>query len=183
MRRERSLNLRFLFVVFLSVALASTVAISANAQDENAFIQREVLHELRLLPYYSVFDDIKFSVEGTHVTLSGEVANPVLKDEAAGAAKSVKGVTDVTNNIKVLPLSDMDNQIRRAEYRSIYSEPQLTKYSWESVQGIHIIVDNGHVTLEGIVDNQSDKNVAEIRAKSVPNVFSVTNNLEVQGPK
>lgn len=169
--------------VFLGTILAVGLAPIARSQGDDAFIQREVLHELRLLPYYSVFDDIKFSVQGTHVTLSGEVANPVLKSDAEGAAKSVKGVTDVTNNIKVLPVSDLDNQIRRAEYHAIYGEPQLSKYSWQSVQGIHIIVENGHVTLEGIVDNESDKNVANIRANSVPNVFSVTNNLQVAGAR
>ncbi len=152
----------------------------AWAQDSND-IQREVMHELRMLPYYSVFDDLKFAVNGTTVTLSGDVVNPSVKSDAESAAKHVKGVTSVVDNINVLPPSSDDDRIRRAEYRAIYSESQLSKYAYNAVQGIHIIVNNGHVTLEGDVDNQADKNVANIRANSVPGVFSVTDNLQVRG--
>jgi hyperosmotically inducible periplasmic protein len=156
---------------------------AAAAQQSENYIQREVLHELRMLPYYTVFDDLKFQVQGTHVTLSGEVVNPTLKSDAVAAVKHIQGVTDVTDDIKVLPLSPDDQRIRAAEYRAIYGEPQLQKYAWAAVQGIHIIVDTGHVTLEGVVDNESDKNVANIRANSVPGVFSVQNNLQVAGPR
>jgi hyperosmotically inducible periplasmic protein len=88
-------------------------------------------------------------------------------------------VTRVVNNIEVLPLSTFDDQIRRAEYRAIYSQPQLSRYSLGAVPQIHIIVKNGHVTLEGVVDNESDRNVAAIMASEVPGVFSVTNHLQV----
>jgi len=158
-------------------AMASGHAVSAQDSSE---IQREVMHELRMLPYYSVFDDLKFAVNGTTVTLSGDVVNPSVKSDAESAAKHVKGVTNVVDNINVLPPSPDDDRIRRAEYRAIYSEAQLSKYSYNAVQGIHIIVNNGHVTLEGDVDNQADKNVANIRANSVPGVFSVANNLQVR---
>ena len=97
--------------------------------------------------------------------------------------KSVPGVTDVQDNIKILPASIDDDRIRRAAYRSIYGDPQLTKYGFQSVQSIHIVVDNGHISLEGNVDSEADKNVAGIRANTVPGAFSVKNNLLVRGER
>jgi hyperosmotically inducible periplasmic protein len=165
------------------VSLLAGNRVAAAPQQADAAVQREVMHELRMLNNYTVFDDIKFSVEGGEVTLSGEVVNAVLKSDAEAELKGVQGVSHVTNNIKVLPLSGGDQEIRRAEYRSIYGEAQLSKYGWQSVQAIHIIVENGHVTLEGVVDNTGDKNLAVIRAKSVPGTFGVVDNLQVQGPR
>jgi len=143
-------------------------------------ITKEVRHELLLLPYYGVFDFLAYKVDpsGT-VTLMGAVARPTLKSDAENVVKKIEGVEKVDNQIKVLPLSGNDDQIRRAAFRAIYGAPQLTKYSWQSVQSIHILVDNGHITLEGVVDSEADKNVAEIQAKGVPGAFSVTNNLQV----
>lgn len=155
---------------------------SAKSQQEtraNQNLVREVRHQLLLLPYYSVFDNLAFRVDGDRVTLEGQVVRPTLKSDSAAAVKSIEGVSEVTNNIEVLPPSPMDDQLRRALYRAIYGDATLNKYSWSSVASIHIIVKNGHVTLEGVVDNDSDRNVAEIRAKGVPNVFSVANNLKV----
>jgi hyperosmotically inducible protein len=145
-------------------------------------ITKEVRHELVMLPYYGVFDMLAYKVEpdGT-VDLMGAVARPVLKSDAENAVKHIEGVERVVNQIEVLPLSPNDDQIRRAEFRAIYSAPQLSRYSWQAVQSIHIIVKNGNVTLEGSVDNTVDKQVAEIQAKGVPGVFNVTNNLQVQG--
>jgi hyperosmotically inducible periplasmic protein len=142
-------------------------------------LAREVRHQLVLLPYYSVFDNLAYRVQGDEVTLEGQVTRPTLKSDAGNVVKSIEGVRSVTNNIEVLPLSPMDDQLRRALYRAIYGEPQLSKYSWSAVASIHIIVKNGHVTLVGVVDNETDKNLAGIRANGVPNVFSVTNNLQV----
>jgi hypothetical protein len=85
----------------------------------------------------------------------------------------------VVNNIEVLPLSPMDDQVRRAVYRAIYFDTVLSRYAYSSVASIHIIVKNGNVTLEGVVDSESDKNLANLRANGVPNVFSVKNNLTV----
>lgn len=168
----------------LAAVLSLGMANAAFAQKEaRGGIQREVLHELRMLPYYTVFDDLEYSVDGGHVTLSGDVTDPTLKSNAVAAVKSISGVTSVTDNIKVLPLSGADDRIRREEYRTIYGEPQLTKYSWASVQGIHIIVENGHVTLKGDVDNEADRNVANLRANSVPGVFSVDNQLTVHNER
>lgn len=150
---------------------------------EQAQIAKEVRHVLVLLPYYSVFDNLEYKVDGGKVTLLGQVVNPVLKDDAGRAVKRVEGVTQVDNQIEVLPLSPMDNQLRRALYRAIYLSPSLQIYEVRSVPPIHIIVKNGHVTLEGVVATAADKTVAGLAANQVPNVFSVTNNLRVENEK
>ena len=133
-----------------------------------------------MLPFYTLFDNLEYKVEGSKVTLMGQVVRPNLKDDAASAVKHVRGVETVDNQIKVLPLSPMDDQLRRAEYRAIYSQPNLQMYAMRSVPPIHIIVDHGNVTLEGVVARQADKDAAGIAANGVPNVFSVTNNLRVE---
>jgi hyperosmotically inducible protein len=144
-------------------------------------IAQEVRHQLVTLPYYSIFDDLAFRVDGTTVTLLGAVTQPVLKSDAENVTKRVEGVTHVINNIEVLPLSPMDDQIRRAEFHAIYGDPQIgTRYGYRALPSIHIIVKNGHVILEGVVANQADKDLIGIRANGVPNVFSVTNNLIVE---
>ena len=143
-------------------------------------IMKEVRHELVMMPYYSVFDNLAYKVEGGTVTLLGQVTLPTLKSEAESRVKQIEGVDKVVNNIEVLPPSPTDDQIRRAEFRAIYSDPVLSKYAWGAVPPIHIIVNNGKVTLDGVVDNESDKNVAGIRAKGVPGTFAVQNNLRVQ---
>ena len=165
-----------------------TLARTQSAKDQaetkaNQNLVREVRHQLLLLPYYSVFDNLAFKVDGDRVTLEGQVTRPTIKSDAEGAVKSIEGISSVTNNIDVLPPSPMDDQLRRALYRAIYGDPSLSKYSWSSVASIHIIVKNGHVALEGVVDSDGDKNVAGLRANSVPNVFEVKNNLEVKGQR
>ncbi len=168
-----------------SIALASALAIGALpmlAGTGNPPVQdlaSQVRHELVMLPYYSVFDDLGYSVINGVVTLSGAVTQPVVKDDAERSVKHLQGVTQVVNNIRVLPLSSFDNRIRLAEYRSIYGFAGLYRYGMGTQPSIHIIVDNGHVTLIGVVDNEGDKNIANIRANTVPGVFSVTNNLRV----
>jgi hyperosmotically inducible periplasmic protein len=164
----------------MSVSLsAKPVGTQVNESGDEAKIKKEVRHELVMLPYYSLFDNLAFTVNDGTVTLLGQVVNPALKKDAENAVKRIRGVEKVVNNIEVLPPSPMDDQIRREEFRAIYGDPALSKYAYGAVPPIHIIVKNGHVTLEGVVDNPSDKNIAEIRAKSVPNVFSVDNNLRV----
>lgn len=173
--------------------LISSLAPAIHAQGNNhkdAFtpgdanesrIAREVRHELVMLPYYSIFDDLAFQVEDSTVTLLGDVVRPTLKSSAENVTKRVEGVTKVINKINVLPLSPMDNQIRLAMARAIYGDPTIgVRYSNRALPSIHIIVNNGHVTLEGVVANQGDKNIINIRANSVPNVFSVDNRLQVE---
>ena len=144
-------------------------------------VVKEVRHELVMLPFYGVFDNLSYSVtpDGT-VTLLGQVARPVLKSDAENAVKRIEGVEKVVNNIEVLPVSSVDDQIRRATYRAIYGNTVLNQYALRAVPPIHIIVSRGHVTLVGVVARQMDKQVAEVQAKSVPGVFSVTNDLQVE---
>jgi hyperosmotically inducible protein len=151
-----------------------------DAQNYQVWLTKEVRHQLVTLPYYSVFDNLQYTVDGTKVTLLGEVTNPALKSDAEKAVKSIEGVGIVDNQLKVLPLSPMDDRIRRAEYRAIYSFPSLQMYSMRAVPPIHIIVENGHVTLEGTVATQADKDAAGVRANGVSGVFSVMNNLHVE---
>ncbi len=142
-------------------------------------ISREVRHELVMLPYYGVFDNLAYRVDGTTVTLLGQVARPTLKSDAEKVVKNIEGVTRVNNQIQVLPLSPMDDQARVAEYRAIYGFQGLDRYAMQAVPSIHIIVENGKVTLEGAVDTQADKDLAALRANTVAGVFSVANNLQV----
>ena len=142
-------------------------------------IQREVRHRILMLPYYNVFDNITYKVNGYNVTLMGAVTRPTLKSEAENVVKDIEGVQKVENKIEVLPLSPMDNQIRLKVFRAIYGYPSLQRYDLSVQKAIRIIVKNGNVDLEGVVDSQSDKNLVNIRAKGVPGVFSVKNNLRV----
>lgn len=157
----------------------------ANApmsSSEMARVTREVHHQLVLLPWYGVFDDLAYKVDpnGT-VTLLGEVRQPTLKKDAENAIKKIEGVENVDNQIKILPTSTLDDQIRLRTFHAIYGNSNLSRYAVLAVPTIHIIVENGHVTLVGVVDSQSDKQIAGVQAKSVPNVFSVNNNLRVEG--
>jgi hyperosmotically inducible periplasmic protein len=143
-------------------------------------LTREVRHELVMLPYYGVFDNLAFRVDGNTVTLMGQVTRPTLKSDAEHVVKDIEGVERVNNEIQVLPLSPMDDRIRMAEYRAIFSQPGLDRYAMQAVPPIHIIVNNGKVTLEGVVANEADKNLAGIKANGVSGVFSVNNNLRVE---
>jgi hyperosmotically inducible protein len=143
-------------------------------------IVKEVRHELTMLPYYSVFDNLAYKVDGDRVTLMGQVSQPTLKADSERVVKKIEGVSSVDNQIEVLPASFMDDRIRRQVFRAIYSQPVLEKYAVQAVPPIHIIVKNGHVSLEGVVANESEKNIAEIQAKSVPGVFSVEDHLNVE---
>lgn len=143
-------------------------------------LAREVRHELVMLPYYGVFDNLAFRVEGDTVHLSGQVTRPTLKSSAERVVEDIEGVEKVNNEIEVLPLSPNDDQIRLATYRAIYGHPSLNRYALQAVPPVHIIVKNGNVTLEGVVATEMDKNIANIQARSVPGVFAVTNNLRVE---
>jgi hyperosmotically inducible protein len=143
-------------------------------------IEREVRHELLMLPYYTIFDSLAFRVDGSTVTLMGEVTRPVLKDDAERAVKKVEGVESVKNEIRVLPLSSFDDRIRIAAFRAIYDAPALNRYAHQAMPPIHIIVDNGRITLEGVVANEFDRNLAYMKALGVHGAFSVTNHLKIE---
>lgn len=143
-------------------------------------IAKEVRHELVMLPYYSVFDNLAYRVDGTRVTLFGQVVRPTLKSDAENVVKRIEAVTGVTNEIEVLPVSPNDDRLRFAVYRAIFSKPTLQRYEVGAVPPIHIIVKNGNVTLVGVVANEADKNIAGIAANGVAGVFSVKNELTVE---
>src|ERR1700751_5777163 len=164
-----------LSLLYISALAQNSARPSAQSVER---IQKEVRHELIMLPYLGVFDNLAYRVDGTTVTLSGQVTRPTLKTDAERAVKSIEGVDKVDNQIEVLPPSTMDDQLRRRLYTAIYGFPSLQKYALGVQQPIRIIVKSGRVTLEGVVDNEADKNTAGIRASGVPGIFSVTNNLQ-----
>jgi osmotically-inducible protein OsmY len=178
-------------LALLAFAGAGMGAISASAQtlsrapqrerpaNYDVWLGRQVRHRLAMLPWIGVFDNLEYKIDGSRVILMGQVVDPVSKSDAEASVKGIEGVTQVVNKIQVLPLSPFDNQIRRAEYRAIFSEPTLSRYSMGVIPSIRIIVDNGHVTLEGYVASKMDRSVAGIRAGEVPGVFSVTNHLRI----
>ena len=178
--------LRLLFAGALMAVMGLCVGISsANAGTSTtpnvSAIPNQVQHNLAMLPWYGVFDHLEYQVNGTEVTLSGQVISEhaTTKDDAGKFVKSIPGVTKVVNNIEVLPPSPFDNQIRRAEYRAVFSHADLGRYTMGAIPQVHIIVKNGHVSLEGVVMNEMDKNIAGIVANTVPGVFSVENNLRI----
>lgn len=187
MRKE----MRALFIALMTIAASGQAAYAAGLPQENKHqrseekyrerLTKEVRHRLIMLPWYSVFDNLTFQVDGDKVTLTGQVTRPTLKTDAEAAVKSIEGVASAVNNIEVLPVSPMDDQLRRAVFRAIYGESGLQRYAIQAVPPIHIIVKNGNVTLEGVVDSETDKNLANLRASQVPNAFSVKNNLLVEG--
>ena len=173
-------------LIFSMVTLASPT--TQNNQPAGAISQKgidriikEVRHELVMLPFYGVFDNLAYKVDpdGT-VTLLGQVSRPTLKSDAENVVKHIEGVEKVVNNIEVLPTSINDDRIRRAAYRAIYGNSVLSQYQLRAVPPIHIIVKNGHITLEGVVARSMDKQIAGVQANSVQGAFSVTNNLVVE---
>src|SRR5262245_56020305 len=168
-------------LVLLMAGVASGPAQSTANQRMQERISREVRHELVMLPQLTIFDNLAYQVNGDTVTLTGQVRNAVLKDAAEKSVKNIEGVEKVNNNIEILPASPGDDRIRLQVARAIFSDDRLFRYSMGAVPPIHIIVSGGHVKLEGIVDSQADKDTAGIRANSVPGIFSVENNLRVEG--
>ena len=143
-------------------------------------LERNIRHELIMLSNYTVFDNLEFQLKDDNtVILSGQVVWATLKDDAKHAVEHVEGVKDIENDIEILPLSPDDYAIRRREFFTIYNQVGFEKYAIQAVPPIHIIVKNGNVTLDGVVDDQFDKNLAELAANEVPNVFHVTNNLQI----
>lgn len=173
--------------VFLTAAMLFSVSTIGMAQQSSSAdqklqerISREVRHELIMLPQLTIFDNLAYKMDGNNVTLLGQVRNAILKSSAESSVKKIEGIGTVTNQIEVLPPSSSDDRIRRQVAHALFSNDRLFRYSMGAVPPIHIIVKNGHVSLEGIVDSQGDKNTAGIRANGVPGVFSVQNNLRVQ---
>src|SRR5260370_42525868 len=171
----------FSMVALASAAIPDNQPAGALSQKSIDRIYKEVRHELVMLPFYGVFDNLAYKVDpdGT-VTLLGQVARPTLKSDAENVVKHIEGVEKVVNNIEVLPTSINDDRIRRAAYRAIYGNSVLSQYQLRAAPPIHIIVKNGHITLEGVVARQMDKTIAVTQANGVHGAFSVTNTLVVE---
>lgn len=143
-------------------------------------LARQVRNELVTLPYYGVFDHLAFRIEGRTVTLLGAVTRPTLRSTAERVVKDLEAVERVVNDIRVLPPSGTDDRLRIAIFRALYGHPSLNRYAMQAVPPIHIIVENGRATLEGVVATQAEKNIANVQANQVAGVFEVTNNLTVE---
>jgi hyperosmotically inducible protein len=204
---RKNARLSILSCLFAASLLSPVVSVPLQAQQPAASedIQKlaaAVSKSINSLTTYGVFDDIRFSFKGSTITLTGYASRPLLKSDAGNAVKKVSGITAVDNQIEVLPLSPNDDGIRVRVYNAIYTFAALRKYngnqgalrpSLASAAGgitndppigfhaIHIIVKNGHVTLFGSVLNQGDSDLAKIRANGVPGVFSVDNQLAIEG--
>jgi hyperosmotically inducible periplasmic protein len=159
----------------------TTLSVAQGGVSQQAVerIQKEVRHEILMLPYFDVFDNITFKVEGYDVTLSGQVIRPTLKTDAERVVKAIEGVEKVDNQIEVLPVSPNDDRLRIRAFRAIYGYSALHRYALPVIKPIRIIVKNGHITLEGVVVSEADKNLVNMRARGVSGSFSVTNNLIV----
>lgn len=175
-------------VLFVSAMLLVSAGLAQDAQRDQPSaksqerITREVRHELLMLPYFGVFDNIAYKVDGGTVTLLGQVVRPSLKSDSENSIKHIEGVDKVDNQIEVLPPSPMDDRLRLRLFHAIYGFPGMQKYALGVQKPIRIIVKSGRVTLEGVVDNDADKNLAGLRANGVSGTFSVTNNLQVVKP-
>jgi len=172
--------------VGISVKLIAITALSVSAFGQPntgqpaasaASLSEKVRHELVMMPYYGIFDNMSFRVDGEKVTLLGEVNRPTLKSEAERRVKSITGVEIVDNQIRVLPLSPYDDRLRLATVRTIFGNPVLSRYSWGARPPIHFIVENGTLTLKGEVASEGDRNLAGILANGIPGAFEVRNEL------
>jgi osmotically-inducible protein OsmY len=190
-------------------AIAQPAAAPTWSQEDTLRIVNEVQKKLAGLTTYSVFDWLTFGVQGKTIILKGYASRPILKSDAENAVKRIKGVENVINEIEVLPNSTNDDRIRAAVYNRIYTQPTLAKYNANQgslaralgpggrsvalmaggitndppigFHAIHIIVKNGNVALYGVVNNDMDKTIAGMQANAAPGVFSVDNDLIVQG--
>ncbi len=169
-----ALSIAVLAISFVSVD-AQTYSGDASAMKMESDVRKQILK----LPYYEVFDYIDYSIQGNTVVLDGKVRNATNRKAAEAAVKRVSGVEVVVNNIEILPVGGFDDRIRNGLLRSMANTSNLSRYLWPVNPSIRLIVDRGHVTLEGIVANETDVNLANIAARSVSGVFSVTNNLVV----
>ncbi len=175
-----------LLVTMLMIATSAAVAAPKTSSEANASnhqVAGKVRHELVTLPFYGVFDNLAYKIDGSTVTLYGQVVRPTTRSDAARRVERIIGVTNVVNNIEVLPLSSFDDNLRLRTYRSVFNTSGLYRYAMGANPSLHIVVNNGHVSLEGVVANKMDSQLAYFAANSVPGVFSVTNNLRVENEK
>ena len=172
-----SLGIALLCVIFISSASFSVSGAQATSGDQ---LIKRIAKELRRLPHYGVFDNLAFTLDGQTVTLMGQVILGVTQKDAERRVSRIKGVEKVVNQIELLPLSANDDHIRMKMYREIFNSTGLYIYAMGPDPSIHIIVKDGHVTLEGVVGSEADSQFALMSARKVPGVFSVTNHLRVE---
>jgi hyperosmotically inducible protein len=170
-----------LLVAAAGIAGAATKSNNAAPVTDSA-LERQIRHEILMYPRYTIWDDISFRVRDGQVELFGAVSQPFKKADLGRLVQRVPGVASVANQLRVLPLSNFDDRIRIQAYRAIYGDPVLNRYALQAVGPIHILVENGRITLTGVVNNEMERNVAGIRANGVPLSFGVTNNLRVENP-
>jgi osmotically-inducible protein OsmY len=180
--KTRMLGRFLMAAALLTGAAAATTKTNANLPQNDSDIAAKVRHEIVMYPRYSMWDDIGFRVANGNVELMGEVNQPVKKQDIERLVQRVPGVTSVTNEIKVLPLSAMDDRLRVQVANAIYRDPMLSRYGMGAIPAIHIIVENGHVTLTGTVSTDMEKQIAGMRASSSLSLGFVTNNLVVEHP-
>lgn len=164
----------------LALAIAAAPAGWSASAAQPADRAELVRKQLNKLPFITVFDRIDYEITGDTVRLTGEVTKPWDKTDAEKLVKQVDGVASVVNDIEVLPLSRFDDAIRMNAFRALFNgNSALLRYRVGSYAPIRIIVKNGHLSLEGYVGSEFDKRYAESQVRSVPNVFTVTNNLKI----
>jgi osmotically-inducible protein OsmY len=179
MKRSWKIAPLALFILILGIPSSRADQAPSSAAGPSD-LSEKVRHELVMLPFYSVYDDLNYEVNGDTVTLTGAVTRPTLKSDAEAVVKRIPGVNRVDNQIALLPLSDWDNQVRRMVYVTLFnSGSPLFRYGLGADPSIHILVDNGHVTLKGTVASQADKNIANLYVQGLFGVLSVTNDLNV----
>jgi hyperosmotically inducible protein len=187
---QTAFHLRTTLLFFLTLPLfgpslpaqhpASSKSVRGDAKTEESQLSREIRHQLVVLPYYSVFDYIAFTLDAGKVTLSGYVLRPTLRTNAEADVKSLEGVSSVKNLIEVLPKSPTDDDSRRAVYRAVFEDSTLQRYAAQEVPLIHIILRNGEVTLEGAVLTEAEKNLASTRVSGVSGISTVKNNISIR---
>jgi len=180
--KTRMLGRFLMAAALLAGAAAASTEGSANLPQSDSGIAKNVRHEVLMYPHYSVWDDISFRVAGGNVSLTGEVNQPFKKQDIERLVRKVPGVASITNEIKVLPLSSMDDRLRLQVANAIYRDPILVQYGMMAIPPIHIIVENGHVTLTGMVNSDMEKQIAGMRAASSLSFGPVVNNLVVEHP-
>lgn len=172
-------QIRHCVTVLIAMLIGSSAAFANGPASPDPFMAERIRKELVTLPYYGVFDNLAFEVNGDVVTIYGQVVRATTRKDAERRVEKVKGVDRVINNIQVLPLSRFDDGIRIRTYRAVFGASSLYRYGLGANPAVHIIVDRGHVRLEGVVDNEADGNLAYLAARGVPGAFSVTSNLRV----
>jgi hyperosmotically inducible protein len=174
----------FLGKVLVAAGLAlSAGSAGATVNVSDADLAKQVRHELMMYPRYTIWDDVSFRVSEGQVELIGAVSQPYKKADIERLVRGIPGVTSVSDGIRVLPLSDLDNRLRLQVARAVYGDPSLQQYAMRALPPIHIIVENGHVTLTGVVATDFEKNIAGIRASGAGLSFgAVINNLQVERP-